>query len=348
MPESKIRIITGDTGGSFGMKSPIFNEMPLVLLASKLTGRPVKWISTRSEAFLSDAQARDNVTEAELALDKDGTFLGAAREDLRRHRRLSAERHAGLLVQCRHARRHLPHAGDPCRHHRGVHQHQSGAALSRQRPAGSRLTSSNAWSISPPTNSASIRPNCAGATTFRRAPCRSRPGSRSLTTAASSKRTWTWRSSSPTSRASRRARRKRAKRGRLRGFGLSNTIERAAAASHRRRRSALRPLRRGDDLLRLEQPGPGPRDRVQATGLRPARPRSRRRAIRAGRHRRGVLRRRHRRLALGHHGGLRLPHGDGEDRRQGARHRRASAQGQSRRTQFRRRRVSPAKRPTGR
>jgi carbon-monoxide dehydrogenase large subunit len=73
--ESKVRIITGDTGGSFGMKSPIFNEMPLVLLASKLTGRPVKWISTRTEAFLSDAQGRDNVTEAELALDKDGTFL---------------------------------------------------------------------------------------------------------------------------------------------------------------------------------------------------------------------------------------------------------------------------------
>jgi aerobic carbon-monoxide dehydrogenase large subunit len=75
VPESKIRIVTGDTGGSFGMKTPIFNETPLVLLASRVTGRPVKWISTRTEAFLSDAQARDNVTEAELALDKDGTFL---------------------------------------------------------------------------------------------------------------------------------------------------------------------------------------------------------------------------------------------------------------------------------
>ena len=75
VPESKIRIVTGDTGGSFGMKSPIFNETPLVMLASRLTGRPVKWISTRTEAFLSDAQARDNVTEAELALDKDGHFL---------------------------------------------------------------------------------------------------------------------------------------------------------------------------------------------------------------------------------------------------------------------------------
>ena len=75
VPESKVRIVTGDTGGSFGMKSPIFNETPLVLLASKLTGRPVKWISTRTEAFLSDAQARDNVTEAELGLDKDGNFI---------------------------------------------------------------------------------------------------------------------------------------------------------------------------------------------------------------------------------------------------------------------------------
>ena len=76
VPESKVRVIGGDIGGSFGMKSAIYNEIPLVMLASKLTGRPVKWRSTRSEAFLSDAQGRDNVTEAELALDKDGTFRG--------------------------------------------------------------------------------------------------------------------------------------------------------------------------------------------------------------------------------------------------------------------------------
>jgi len=76
VPESKVRVVTGDTGGSFGMKSPIFNEMALVLLASRLTGRPVKWTSTRSEAFVSDAQGRDNVTNAELALDRNGLFLG--------------------------------------------------------------------------------------------------------------------------------------------------------------------------------------------------------------------------------------------------------------------------------
>ncbi|MGA8919118.1 MAG: xanthine dehydrogenase family protein molybdopterin-binding subunit [Pseudolabrys sp.] len=74
--ESKMRVISAEVGGSFGMKTPVFNEAPLTLLASKLTGRPVKWMSTRTEAFLSDAQARDNVTEAELALDSDGNFLG--------------------------------------------------------------------------------------------------------------------------------------------------------------------------------------------------------------------------------------------------------------------------------
>jgi aerobic carbon-monoxide dehydrogenase large subunit len=76
VPESKVHVIAGDVGGSFGMKSAIFNEAPLVLLASRLIGRPVKWMSTRSEAFVSDAEARDNVTDAELALDKDGIFIG--------------------------------------------------------------------------------------------------------------------------------------------------------------------------------------------------------------------------------------------------------------------------------
>ena len=75
VPESKVRVVAGDIGGSFGMKSAIYNEVALVLLAAKLIGRPVKWIATRSESFLGDAQARDNVTDAELALDKDGRFL---------------------------------------------------------------------------------------------------------------------------------------------------------------------------------------------------------------------------------------------------------------------------------
>src|SRR5689334_18687918 len=76
VPESKVRVVAGDIGGSFGMKSAVYNEVGLVLLASKLLQRPVKWTSTRSEAFLADAQGRDNVTDAELALDDEGHFLG--------------------------------------------------------------------------------------------------------------------------------------------------------------------------------------------------------------------------------------------------------------------------------
>ncbi|HUZ74039.1 MAG TPA: xanthine dehydrogenase family protein molybdopterin-binding subunit [Stellaceae bacterium] len=76
VPESRIRVVAGDIGGSFGMKSAVYNEVALVLLAAKVTGRPVKWISTRSESFLGDAHGRDNVTTAELALDRNGIFLG--------------------------------------------------------------------------------------------------------------------------------------------------------------------------------------------------------------------------------------------------------------------------------
>src|SRR5437764_228337 len=57
--ESRVRVVAGDIGGSFGMKSAIYNEVGLVMLAAKMLGRPVKWTSTRSEAFLSDAQAPD-------------------------------------------------------------------------------------------------------------------------------------------------------------------------------------------------------------------------------------------------------------------------------------------------
>ena len=75
LPQHKIRVVAGDIGGSFGMKGGAFLEFVLVLWASKRLGRPVKWISDRSEAFVSDNHARDNLTEATLALDADGRFL---------------------------------------------------------------------------------------------------------------------------------------------------------------------------------------------------------------------------------------------------------------------------------
>jgi carbon-monoxide dehydrogenase large subunit len=74
--ETQLRVVTGDMGGSFGMKGAIYPEMPLVAWASKRIGRPVKWRCDRSEGFVADDHARDNVSEVDLALDDDGKFLG--------------------------------------------------------------------------------------------------------------------------------------------------------------------------------------------------------------------------------------------------------------------------------
>jgi len=71
----KLRVVTEDVGGGFGMKSPAYPEYAALLVAAKRLQRPVHWMSTRSEAFLSDQQARDTVTDAELALDGEGRFL---------------------------------------------------------------------------------------------------------------------------------------------------------------------------------------------------------------------------------------------------------------------------------
>jgi aerobic carbon-monoxide dehydrogenase large subunit len=76
IPESRIRVIAGDVGGGFGTKGWQYPEHRLVLLAAKQLRRPVKWTCERSEAIQADEHARDNVSEAELALDKDGNFLG--------------------------------------------------------------------------------------------------------------------------------------------------------------------------------------------------------------------------------------------------------------------------------
>ncbi|WP_040588481.1 xanthine dehydrogenase family protein molybdopterin-binding subunit, partial [Allomesorhizobium alhagi] len=77
----KLRVITPDVGGGFGPKTFVYREHPLVLEAAKRLGRPVKWAGDRTEHFLTDAQGRDNVVTAEMAMDSDGRFL-ALRVDL--------------------------------------------------------------------------------------------------------------------------------------------------------------------------------------------------------------------------------------------------------------------------
>ena len=73
---ARVHIITRDVGGGFGPRSHLYPEYVLSLWAARKLGRPVKWTSERSEAFLSDYQARDLVTRAALALDANGRFLG--------------------------------------------------------------------------------------------------------------------------------------------------------------------------------------------------------------------------------------------------------------------------------
>jgi aerobic carbon-monoxide dehydrogenase large subunit len=73
-PEN-LRVLSFDVGGNFGTRNRVFVEFGLVLWAAKKVGRPVKFTATRAEAFLSDYQGRDLVTEVALALDKDGRIL---------------------------------------------------------------------------------------------------------------------------------------------------------------------------------------------------------------------------------------------------------------------------------
>src|SRR5215831_5202937 len=73
--KERLQVITEDVGGAFGLKTGAYPEYIAVMVGAKLTGRPVHWMSTRSEAFLSDGQARDAFSEGELALDEKGKFL---------------------------------------------------------------------------------------------------------------------------------------------------------------------------------------------------------------------------------------------------------------------------------
>lgn len=75
VPEDKIRVVTEDVGGSFAVKIWPYPEQLLALAAAREAGRPVKWISSRTESFGADAMGRGRVDRAKLALSKDGTFL---------------------------------------------------------------------------------------------------------------------------------------------------------------------------------------------------------------------------------------------------------------------------------
>ncbi|HYM17201.1 MAG TPA: xanthine dehydrogenase family protein molybdopterin-binding subunit [Micropepsaceae bacterium] len=76
IPSDKLRVVTPDVGGGFGLKASAVVEQSLVLVAAKKFGHPVKWISERMEAFLADGHSRDVKMKGELALDRDARILG--------------------------------------------------------------------------------------------------------------------------------------------------------------------------------------------------------------------------------------------------------------------------------
>ncbi len=74
IPEHKIRVISPDVGGGFGSKIFHYPEEVIVPFAARAVGRPVKWVATRSESYVTDAQGRDHVTKAKLGVNNDGTM----------------------------------------------------------------------------------------------------------------------------------------------------------------------------------------------------------------------------------------------------------------------------------
>ena len=75
IPPERLRVLVHDVGGGFGGKNSVYPEYVLALHAARCLQRPVRWLSERSEAFLSDYQGRDAITKGELALDQNGRFL---------------------------------------------------------------------------------------------------------------------------------------------------------------------------------------------------------------------------------------------------------------------------------
>ncbi len=80
VPENRIRVVTPDVGGGFGMKLFLYPEHVLVLWAARRLGRPVKWVPDRSDSFMTDTQGRDNLVRLDLALDEELRFLALSIE----------------------------------------------------------------------------------------------------------------------------------------------------------------------------------------------------------------------------------------------------------------------------
>ena len=140
MPMEKMRVICPDVGGGFGTKLFPYREYALIAVAARKLRKTIKWTADRSDHFMGDAQGRDNVTTAKMALAEDGKFLG-----------MDVDLMGDMGAYLSTFGPYIPHGGagmlpGPLRHpglplprpHR-VHQHRAGRRLSRRRTARSGL-----------------------------------------------------------------------------------------------------------------------------------------------------------------------------------------------------------------
>ena len=137
---ANLRVVTQDVGGGFGTKNMLYREYPLVLEAARRLGRSVGWLADRSEHFVGDAQGRDNVTTAEMALDSEGRFRGAAGRHPRQSWRISLDvRAIHPLARRFDGDRVLPYRRAPRARSWDLHPYGSRRRLSRRGAAGGGL-----------------------------------------------------------------------------------------------------------------------------------------------------------------------------------------------------------------
>ena len=235
MAEGSIRLIAPDVGGGFGYKGKHYPEETIVAWAARRLHRPVKWIATRSESFISDNQGRDHLTHAELALDRDGRFLALRVETLANlgayvstfGAAIPSAIYSALLAGVYRDARDL-RAGRPA------------CSPTRCRPtpiaAPAARKPATCWSgspIGPRASSRSTAPKSAGAISSRPRPCPTRRRSGRPTTAAISPRSSRALLDIADYRGLRATPRPRRAHGRLRGIGMACYVESSGVAPSR-------------------------------------------------------------------------------------------------------------------
>ena len=139
--EHKIRVISPDVGGGFGVKGFFATEVSTVVWAARILGRPVKWTATRTESFLSDAQARDHDTTARMGFSADGRIVAMQVDTLAALGGYLSNFAPSIPGQFLSANHHRPlsHAKPSFARARRLHQHRADRRLSRLGPAGSDM-----------------------------------------------------------------------------------------------------------------------------------------------------------------------------------------------------------------